>query len=102
MESFIKKVIEIENSAKERLSEIKEIKQKHKDDCFIELNQIKQSKYLSTDEKINAYRKEQKKTFDMNVKSIENNQKKINQKLVNDFDSYYDKNLSDLFNKITR
>lgn len=102
MENIIKEVIDIESKAKARLNEIKQIQQKHKEDCCIEFKQMKQIKYLNIDERINNYKKEQKKIFDMNVKNIESNQKKMNQKLITDFNTYYDKNLNDLFNKITR
>jgi|GEM_PF-3628485 hypothetical protein len=101
MENIIKKVIEIENAAKDRLIEIKKSQQKHKDDCYNEFKQLKQLKYSNIDEKINLYKKEQKRIFDTNVDTIESNQKKINQKLINDFKSRYDSNLNDLFKRIT-
>jgi hypothetical protein len=101
MENIIKTVIEIENAAKDRLAEMKQIQQKYKDDCFIEFKQLKRTGYINIDEKINAYKKEQKKIFDTEVDRIGSNQKKLNQKLINDFESHYDVNLNDLFKKIT-
>jgi len=102
MENIIKKVIEIESAAKDQLIEIKQLQQKYKDDCSHEFKELKQLKYRNIDEKINLYKRDRKRVFDMNVDTIESNQEKINQKLINDFKSRYDNNLNELFAGITK
>ena len=102
MENIIKTIIEIEHDAKLRLAEKKQLQQKYKDECYLELKQLKRAGYVNIDEKINAYKKEQKKIFDNEADKIENNQKKLNQKLINDFETHYDVNLNDLFKRITK
>lgn len=102
MENIIKQIIDIEDSAKKQLAEIEDVKIKHNENCSLELQQMKKFKYLNIDEKINEYRKEQRKILDANIKMIENNQKKINDKLIYDFNLTYNNKIKELLSKITR